>query len=658
MLFYRRIAAILLCAVLLACACFAAAAEKDSVYAELRFSSKQNQLVINGSRVVAKGKSITLTASEKVTWKSSDRKIATISKKGVVQGIKAGEVKITAKSKANPKVKTTVRITVTRKPVKTISIIVPATQLNLKGQTTVQLEAVASPASAAQKFSWKSSDPKVASISKSGEVTAMARGTVTITARAKDGSGVQASVELTVMDSDQELPEKIRIGEGETEIGDDAWYGNQDLKEAEIAKTVRRIGRRAFAKSSIRYLYIPNSVEQIEEDAFDQCPNLVCLTWGSSYATRWCAAHGIKRVSPDYVSAIIPREASLTVGNGARKGTSVRVQPSVSRAKLKWTSSNEQVFTISDKTVFGNYPGKAELIVSSEDGSVSARIPVTVQANYRALLFSESTFKGGVIGRNRGDVKLMREMLETVTGADGGSYQIIAYDDLTAEEVYEKIEKHLIKPSRDGDVSMFFFASHGDYYSTSDEWAGRLWCKNKETWLELPTLAKRLSKAGGKVIVLLESCGPGAAIRGEETGGETDQDDAGPEDAPAFADLAISAFADADPGLTVRQATAAEGSAAKSGGPFRTEKFLVMTASDYLEISYMVSANSCNLFPLWLTRGVGTAGKMAADTEFGNGDGKLTLNELYQYVYKYTIHKQTPRVYPENSSYVLFLRKQ
>ena len=63
-----------------------------------------------------------------------------------------------------------------------------------------------------------------------------------------------------------------------------------------------------------------------------------------------------------------------------------------------------------------------------------------------------------------------------------------------------------------------------------------------------------------------------------------------------------------------------------------------------------------NLFPAFLTRGVGTSGIMPADKECGNNDGKLTVNELYQYVYKKTKYKQTPQVYPKNSSYVLFLR--
>ncbi len=52
-------------------------------------------------------------ASKAVTYKSSNKKIATVSKKGVVTGKAPGKVKITVTSKKNKKLKKTVKITVT-----------------------------------------------------------------------------------------------------------------------------------------------------------------------------------------------------------------------------------------------------------------------------------------------------------------------------------------------------------------------------------------------------------------------------------------------------------------------------------------------------------------------------------------------------------------
>ena len=376
---------------------------------------------------------------------------------------------------------------------------------------------------------------------------------------------------------------------------------------------------------------------------------------------------------PEYSYILVPDDTGIVVNNGAKVQIQVSPQLVKTGTALKWLSSDTKIFTVSqDGELTGCYPGKARLKVYMPDGKILEETDVTVKANYRAILFSESTFAGGVIRRNRGDVRLMKNMLSSVTGPDGENYKLYSFDDLVASEVYQKINQLIVAPSRDGDVSMFFFASHGDYKSTSKQLAGRLWCKNKETWLELPELAKTLAATKGKVIVILESCGPGAAIKewDNETLSTASFEDEGTADeegdAPDLSDLFISAFAAADPGLTVYEtdgdtlsgAGESDGSGQfPHGNQFLTEKFVILTASAYLQTSYMMGEHTYNVFPYWLTKGVGTAGAMPADIENGNGDGKLTMNELYQYVYKHTIHRQTPQVYPKNSDYVLFLRK-
>lgn len=662
MLQIRRIAAALLCFILLFCCCFGAVAEKKGAGAPAAKAAKK-ELKITGSDIVAKGKKITLKANQAVTWKTSDEEIATVTKDGVVKGIKEGTVKITAVTKTKPKTRMTLKITVTRKAVKEITITAPYKKLDLEEKKTVQLSASASPKASAQVFKWTSSDKSIAKVNKKGKVTAVGEGKVKITAEAVDGSGKKATIKITVKNLTPEEKEKqqiLRIESGVTRIKDGAYDGNQKLREVELPESVTEIGHKAFANTAIRYIYIPAGVTAIEDDAFAGSSNLACLTPAGSYAAGWCDAHGIKWHEPSYLTGLSPVSTAL-VKNGAKAKIKSGIQPVISKAKPKWKSSDEKIFTVDDKgNIFGNYPGQAVLTVSSPDGSITAKVKVTVQANYRAVLFSESTFDGGVIQRNRGDVRLMKNMLASVTGPDGGKYTVSSYDDLTADQVYDKISKLLVTPSRDGDVSMFFIASHGDYRSMTEQYAGRLWCRNRQTWLELPTLAKKLSKIKGKVIVLLESCGPGAALH--DFSAKAAAASAEQEDAMDLSREIMSAFSSADPGLSVYQSKEVDtkktgktaGAPRSNASRFQTSKFVVLTAAAYREMSYMYGGDTKNLFPYWLVQGVGTSGSMPADA---NKDGKLTLNELYKYVYKKTAYKQTPQVYPKNSDYVLFLRK-
>ena len=61
------------------------------------------------------GKTIKIKTNVKAKFKSSNKKIATVSSKGVVKGKKAGKVKITVTSKSNKKQKKVVKITVKKK---------------------------------------------------------------------------------------------------------------------------------------------------------------------------------------------------------------------------------------------------------------------------------------------------------------------------------------------------------------------------------------------------------------------------------------------------------------------------------------------------------------------------------------------------------------
>lgn len=159
--------------------------------------------------VVAKGKkvklstSVTVTpnksANKKVTYKSQDTKIATVTSKGVVKGVKAGSTKVTVTSKTDTKKKATIAVKVKSGAVTKVTLNKKTATLNVGDSDT--LKATVKAAKGADKtIAWKTSNKKVATVSKKGVVKAVGAGSATITAQAIDGSGKKATYKVTVKD--------------------------------------------------------------------------------------------------------------------------------------------------------------------------------------------------------------------------------------------------------------------------------------------------------------------------------------------------------------------------------------------------------------------------------------------------------------------------
>lgn len=136
-------------------------------------------------------------ANKTLAWTSSNTKIATVSN-GVVKGVKAGRVVITAKTTDGSNISATCTVTV-KQPVTSISLSKKATMYTGKKLT---LKAKVNPANASNKaLTWKSSNTKIAKVASNGVVTGVKAGTVKITATAKDGSRKSATCTVTVRQS-------------------------------------------------------------------------------------------------------------------------------------------------------------------------------------------------------------------------------------------------------------------------------------------------------------------------------------------------------------------------------------------------------------------------------------------------------------------------
>ena len=141
-----------------------------------------------------------------LTWTSSDETIVTINANGKVTSIAPGTATVTAYS-ADGGVKAECVVSSNQLAE---SITLDKTSLEMYvGDEPVQLTATILPENNTLKsVAWSSSKTSVATVDEEGRVTAVANGTATITATAKDGGGAKATCEVTVI----ELHEYVDLG--------------------------------------------------------------------------------------------------------------------------------------------------------------------------------------------------------------------------------------------------------------------------------------------------------------------------------------------------------------------------------------------------------------------------------------------------------------
>lgn len=166
--------------------------------------------VTASARNIAAGKKVQLKAAvapskatnKAVTWKSSNTKVATVSSKGVVTfNKKAGgkKVTITATAKDGSKKYGKITLTCMKGSVKKITLS-GAKTLKAGKTTKVKAKVTTMNGTANKTLAWTSSNTKIATVDKTGKVKAVKgkKGTVTITARATDGSGKKATIKIRV----------------------------------------------------------------------------------------------------------------------------------------------------------------------------------------------------------------------------------------------------------------------------------------------------------------------------------------------------------------------------------------------------------------------------------------------------------------------------
>ena len=173
---------------------------KQKVVPKLVRKPKSVKLDKKGTVTLAMGNKLTLKATvtpkdakTTLTWSSSNKKIATVNKSGVVTPVAKGTATITVKTSNNKSASVKVKV-IGPKP-KSVTI-KQGKKATMKVGEKLTLKAVLSPAKAETKLTWSTSNKKVLTVSDKGVVTAVKTGTATVTV--KTGNGKTASIVIRV----------------------------------------------------------------------------------------------------------------------------------------------------------------------------------------------------------------------------------------------------------------------------------------------------------------------------------------------------------------------------------------------------------------------------------------------------------------------------
>ena len=177
------------------------------------------------SLTLAKGDSakikVTNTKGKTLKWSSSNEKVATVSKKGVVKAVGAGSATITCKTSMGETLKATVKVAALKKSsanlvmrlnnAKTLEV------LNAKGQ----------------KITFSSSNKKVATVTKKGVVKAVGYGEAKIYVKINGGKALVAKVcvpKITVPQTTYHIGDTVKIGVKYTGSNKVTWkVGNRNV---------------------------------------------------------------------------------------------------------------------------------------------------------------------------------------------------------------------------------------------------------------------------------------------------------------------------------------------------------------------------------------------------------------------------------------------
>ena len=310
-------------------------------------------------------------SNKDVKWISSDKRVAKVTSKGVVKALAKGTAVITV-STVDGGYTATCKINVIKKAT---GVKISRTKATVEKGDTYQLTASVQPTDATiRTVKWSSSNKKVATVSATGLVTAVAGGKATITVKSTDG-GFKKKCVITV----HVTPTSLTL--------------NKNTATINTGKTLRLKATLAPADAteSVTWTSSKKTVASVSSSGV-----VTALKGGTTVITAK-TDNGLTAKCTVTVNQLVQSvkldKTALTLSPNERATLTAKVSPSTAVYQtIEWTSDNTKVAKVTQKgVVTAVAPGEATITAKNLAGNVSAVCKVHVRKAVTGVTLSEKS---------------------------------------------------------------------------------------------------------------------------------------------------------------------------------------------------------------------------------------------------------------------------
>ncbi len=253
---------------------------------------------------------------------------------------------------------------------------------------------------------------------------------------------------------------------------------------------------------------------------------------------------------------------------------------------------------------------------------------------YRALIISNYDY--GSPSENldgaKNDLIKLENMFENQVFNDNKKVEVTVRENLTGLKILLEL-KNTFKDNKENDISYIYYGGHGTILDGESSLVG----VNK-AGVTVSQIEEVLRDLPGKFIIIIDAC---------NSGGFVDNDQDTPGDISGDFNMGVRKIF--QPSLRPRSI-------------LRQDKYIVMTSASKDQLSYedyKPGWGKGGVFTRELVKGNGYRGEFLADA---NGDGKVSLNEIYKYIdgnMKRRLRDRSDvQVYPEDSEFIIGSRRK